>query len=97
MRLIILGGQDGSFRRTNEWDISHSYYGLVAAVLMIIAVAVLPKIYRSPAWHRSHIGLNMIALLLFVGMGITGAGDWLEIPSLGKSRWCIRVTLPINL
>lgn len=80
MGLIILGCQDGIFRRSNEWFISHYYYGIVAALLMIISVAVLPEIYRSPAWRRSHIGLNMIALLLFVGMGITGARDLLEIP-----------------
>ena len=80
MGIIILGCQDGIFRRTNEWYISHYYYGIVAALLMIVSVAVLPEIYRSPAWRRSHIGLNMIALLLFVGMGITGARDLLEIP-----------------
>ncbi len=80
MGLIILGCQDGIFRRTNEWFISHYYYGIVAALLMIVSVAVLPEIYRSPAWRRSHIGLNMVALLLFVGMGITGARDLLEIP-----------------
>ncbi|NEQ44509.1 MAG: DUF4079 domain-containing protein [Leptolyngbya sp. SIOISBB] len=80
MGLIILGCQDGIFRRTNEWYISHYYYGIVAALLMIISVAVLPEIYRSPAWRRSHIGLNMIALLLFIGMGMTGTRDLLEIP-----------------
>ena len=80
MGLIILGCQDGIFRRTNEWFISHYYYGIVAAILMIISVAVLPEIYRSKAWRNSHIALNMVALLLFVGMGITGTRDLLEIP-----------------
>ena len=80
MGIIILGCQPGIFRRTNEWFISHYYYGIVAAVLMVISVAVLPEIYKSPAWRRSHIALNVIALLLFVGMGVTGTRDLLEIP-----------------
>jgi len=40
----------------------------------------LPEIYQSKAWRRSHIALNTIALLLFVGMGVTGTRDLLEIP-----------------
>ena len=80
MGVIILGCQDGIFRRTNEWYMSHYYYGIVAAVLMIVSVAVVPEIYRSKAWRRSHIALNIIALLLFVGMGVTGTRDLLEIP-----------------
>lgn len=80
MGLIILGCQEGVFRRSNEWFISHYYYGIVAALLMIVSVAVLPEIYRSKAWRRGHIALNMVALLLFVGMGITGTRDLLEIP-----------------
>jgi hypothetical protein len=80
MGLIILGAQEGVYRRTNEWFISHYYYGIVAALLMIISVAILPEIYRSKAWRRSHIALNAIALRLFVGIGVTGPRDLLEIP-----------------
>jgi len=80
MGMVILGSQDGIFRRTDEWYISHYYYGIAAAILMIISVAILPEIYQSKAWRRSHIALNTIALLLFVGMGITGPRDLLEIP-----------------
>lgn len=80
MGIIILGCQDGIFRRTNMWFISHYYYGIAAALLMIISVAVLPEIYKSKAWRRTHIALNLIALLLFVGQGITGTRDLLEIP-----------------
>lgn len=79
MGIIILGCQPGIFRRSNEWFISHYYYGIVAAVLMVISVAALPEIYKSKAWRRSHIALNVIALLLFVGMGVTGTRDLLEI------------------
>ena len=80
MGLIVLGSQDGVFRRTNEWYISHYYYGMIAAVLMIVSLAILPEIYRSKAWRRVHIFLNVIALLFFIGQGMTGARDLLEIP-----------------
>lgn len=80
MGVVILGTQDGIFRRTNEWYMSHYYYGIAATILMIISVAVVPEIYKSKTWRRSHIALNAIALLLFVGMAITGTRDLLEIP-----------------
>ena len=78
--LIILGLQDGVFRRTEEWFCSHYYYGLAAAILMVISLAILPEIYRSLTWRRLHIALNTIALLLFIGQGLTGTRDLLEIP-----------------
>ncbi|MEM9264249.1 MAG: DUF4079 domain-containing protein [Cyanobacteria bacterium P01_F01_bin.13] len=78
--LWILGSQDGVFRRTYEWQVSHYYYGMIAATLMIISLAILPEIYKSKAWRRVHIVLNCIALLFFVGQGITGTRDLLEIP-----------------
>ncbi|MEM7062979.1 MAG: DUF4079 domain-containing protein [Cyanobacteria bacterium P01_B01_bin.77] len=78
--LWILGGQDGVFRRGYEWHVSHYYYGMVAATLMIISLAILPEIYRSKTWRNVHIALNCIALLLFIGQGITGTRDLLEIP-----------------
>ena len=78
--LWILGGQDGVFRRTNEWQISHYYYGMVATSLMVISLAILPEIYKSKTWRNLHIALNCLALLLFIGQGITGTRDLLEIP-----------------
>jgi len=77
--LIMLGLQDGVFRRTNEWFISHYYYGIIASVLMITSLAILPEIYRSLAWRRVHIALNCLALMLFLGQGITGMRDLFEI------------------
>ena len=76
---IILGSQDGIFRRENEWFISHFFYGMAAGILMIISVAILPEIYKSKKWRNAHIILNSIAFLLFVGLGITGARDIFEI------------------
>lgn len=78
--LWILGSQDGVFRRTYEWQVSHYYYGMIAATLMIVSLAILPEIYKSKQWRNVHIALNCLALLLFVGQGITGARDLLEIP-----------------
>jgi hypothetical protein len=82
MGLIILGCQDGIFRRDSEWFVSHFYYGLAAAILMICALAMLPEIYldRTNRWRNAHIILNCLALLLFIGQGVTRARDLLEIP-----------------
>lgn len=82
MSLIILGAQDGVYRKTDQWYISHYYYGITAAVLMIISLAILKEIYqdRTQRWRKVHITLNSIALLLFIGQGITGTQALLEIP-----------------
>ncbi len=82
MGLIILGCQPEIFRRGFEWYTSHYYYGIVAALLMILSVAVVPDIYKDKQkrWRRAHAMLNAIAVLLFVGQGFTGARDLLEIP-----------------
>lgn len=80
--LVVLGCQDGVFRRTNEWYVSHYYIGLTAAMLMIFSLAIIQDIYkdRSNRWRIVHAILNSIALLLFVAQGLTGTRDLLEIP-----------------
>jgi hypothetical protein len=78
--IVVLGLQDGIYRRTNEWFLSHYYYGLVAMILMVIALAILPEIYRDLRLRRLHIALSSIALLLFLGQAVTGTRDLLEIP-----------------
>ncbi len=80
--LIIIGCQDGVFRRTNEWYWSHYYIGITAALLMIFSLAIVQDIYqdRSNRWRVVHTILNCIALLLFIGQGMTGTRDLLEIP-----------------
>jgi hypothetical protein len=82
MGLIILGFQNGVFRRDDEWFVSHYYYGIGAALLMIFSLAIVQDIYqdRSLRWRKVHIILNCLALLLFLGQGMTGARDLLEIP-----------------
>jgi hypothetical protein len=49
---------------------------------MIFSVAILPNIYqdRSNRWRYTHVILNSFALLLFIGQGLTGVRDLLEIP-----------------
>lgn len=78
--LVVLGCQDGVFRRTYEWYLSHYYFGMTAALLMIFALAILPEIYKSKTWRLTHVALNSIALLLFISQGVTGTRDLLEIP-----------------
>ncbi|MEO1132783.1 MAG: DUF4079 domain-containing protein [Cyanobacteria bacterium J06639_1] len=78
--LVVLGSQDGVFRRGYEWYVSHYYFGMTAALLMIFSLAILPDIYKSKTWRTVHIAFNCIALLLFISQGITGVRDLLEIP-----------------
>ena len=80
--LVILGCQDGVFRRTNEWYWSHYYIGIAASLLMIFSIAIVQDIYqdKSHRWRLVHIILNCIALLLFMGQGMTGTRDLLESP-----------------
>ncbi|MBR8831789.1 MAG: hypothetical protein N5P05_002348 [Chroococcopsis gigantea SAG 12.99] len=82
MGLVVLGAQDGVFRRTDEWYWSHYYIGLVAALLMVFSLAIIDDIYkdRSHKWRVAHTVLNSIAVILFLGQGFTGSRDLLEIP-----------------
>ncbi|NJO39511.1 MAG: DUF4079 domain-containing protein [Cyanobacteria bacterium CRU_2_1] len=92
MGLVLIGSQPEVFRRGEIlaafqnpaiWkDIftSHYYYGIMVALLMIFSLAIYPEIYRSKLWRNVHIILNCLALLLFIGQGITGTRDLLEIP-----------------
>ncbi|GAB4201978.1 MAG: DUF4079 domain-containing protein [Coleofasciculaceae cyanobacterium] len=79
--LVVLGCQDGVFRRTNEWYWSHYYIGITASLLMVFSLAIVEDIYkdRSNRWRNIHIILNCFALLLFIGQGWTGARDLFEI------------------
>lgn len=90
MGLVLLGflevllGLDSAlvFRRDNEWFISHYYYGMAATLLMVFSLAIYPDIYqdRTQRWRKVHIILNILAVLFFIGQGMTGARDLLEIP-----------------
>ena len=82
MAIVVLGCQDGVYRKTSQWYFSHYYYGITAALLMIISLAILREIYqdRTNRWRTIHIVLNSVALLIFMGQGITGAQALLEVP-----------------
>jgi drug/metabolite transporter (DMT)-like permease len=70
------------FRRDYEWQYSHFYYGIAVTILMIFSLAIVQEIYqdRSNRWRYVHIIANCLALLLFIGQGMTGTRDLLEIP-----------------
>jgi Protein of unknown function (DUF4079) len=80
--VVVLSLQDGIYRRAEEWHLSHLYFGIAVTLLMIFALAILPEIYkdRTNVWRKVHIGLNSIALVLFLAQGLTGTRDLLEIP-----------------
>lgn len=80
MGLVVLGCQEGVFRRGYEWYVSHYYSGIAAALLMIFSLAILQDIYRNRHWRTVHVLLNCLALFLFVAQGMTGTRDLLEIP-----------------
>jgi hypothetical protein len=82
MGLVVLGCQNGVYRLTNEWYWSHYYYGIIVSLLMVFSAAIIEDIYqdRKNRWRTVHIIFNCLALLLFIGQGITGARDLLEIP-----------------
>ncbi|MDX2239461.1 MAG: DUF4079 domain-containing protein [Leptolyngbyaceae cyanobacterium bins.302] len=82
MSLIVLGCQDGIYRKTNQWYLSHYYYGIAAALLMIISLAIVREIYQDKAqrWRTAHIVLNVVALLIFMMQGFTGSLSLLEVP-----------------
>lgn len=81
MGLVLIGCQPEVFRRGFEWYTSHYYYGITAALLMIFSLAIVPDIYqdKQKRWRRAHAFLNVIATLLFIGQGFTGARDLFEI------------------
>jgi FtsH-binding integral membrane protein len=80
--LIFLGCQPEIYRREHEWFVSHFYYGILVALLMILSLATIQHIYqdRQNRWRSAHIIINSFALFLFIGQGITGVRDLLEIP-----------------
>lgn len=88
MGLVILGQQEGVWRLPEEWYWSHYYYGIAVSFLMIFSLAIIDDIYRdrTNTWRDVHIMLNCLALLLFIGQGLTGARDLLEIPPIGKKK-----------
>ncbi|WP_375501275.1 DUF4079 domain-containing protein [uncultured Nostoc sp.] len=89
MALVVLGCQDGIYRKTDQWYISHYYYGLTSALLMIISLSILPDIYKDKTnrWRKVHITISSLALLLFIGQGITGTRSLLEVPLTWQERY----------
>ncbi len=81
MGLIVIGCQPEVYRLDQQWFISHYYYGVTSAILMIISVAITQDIYKdkSDRWRMAHIILNCLAMMLFIGQGITGSRDLLAI------------------
>ncbi|AVH62985.1 DUF4079 domain-containing protein [Nostoc sp. 'Peltigera membranacea cyanobiont' N6] len=94
--LVILGCQDGVYRLTSQWYWSHYYIGITAALLMIFSLAIVPDIYqdKSHRWRIVHTILNCIALLLFIGQGMTGTRDLLEIPLSWQESYIYQCDFP---
>ena len=82
MALVLVGFQDGVYRNDAVWFQSHFYFGLATALLMVFSLAIFPEINRdrSNRWRQIHVVANVVATVLFMVQGITGARDLLEIP-----------------
>lgn len=80
--LVVLSFQDGIYRRDEEKFLSHFYFGVTVTLLMIFSLAIIQDIYRDRRnrWRTVHVVLNCVALVLFIGQGVTGTRDLLEIP-----------------
>ncbi|MBD2022311.1 DUF4079 domain-containing protein [Leptolyngbya sp. FACHB-36] len=99
MGVVILSLQDGIYRRDEEWYASHLYSGILVTLLMIFALAIVPDIYRdrSNRWRVVHIVVNCVALLFFVGQGLTGTRDLLEIPLSWQEQHIYKCDYPNKL
>jgi hypothetical protein len=82
MGLVILGCQDGVYRKTDQWFTSHYYYGIVASLLMIFSLSIVQSIYkdRMQRWRMVHVVISSVVALLFIGQAITGTRALLEVP-----------------
>ncbi|MEG4205245.1 DUF4079 family protein [Microcoleus sp. Pol7_A1] len=72
---ILLGLQDGIFRRDDVWLVAHFYYNIDGTLLMVFSRAIAAEIYHSRAhrWGKIHTVLNCIALLLFLCQRVTAS------------------------
>ena len=79
--IVVLGFQDGVFWGFFEWAVSHFYYGLIGSILMIFSLAIVPEIYKDKGHKGRQVRriLNCLAVLVFLGQGITGSRDLLEV------------------
>jgi hypothetical protein len=88
--ILLIGFQDkifrpemaygAIFRRDDVWYLSHFYFGITVALLMVVSLVMIQDIHRSNRLRLLHLVLNSFAFLLFLGQGFTGARDLLEIP-----------------
>lgn len=82
MGLVILGCQDGVYRKTDQWYTSHYYYGIAVSLLMIFSLSIAQSIYqdRTQRWRKVHLVVSGAVALLFLGQAITGTRALLEVP-----------------
>lgn len=94
MGLVILGCQDGVYRKTDQWYTSHYYYGISIALLMIFSLSIVQSIYsdRTQRWRMVHILISSSVALLLLGQAITGTRALLEIPLSWQESYIQKLT-----
>lgn len=83
--VLGLGAQPEVFRLSDNpfqpefWQ-SHYWSGVAVTGLMLFSLGARQDIVRQLHWRRVHVAANVLAAMLFVIQGMTGARDLLEIP-----------------
>ena len=83
--VLALGAQPEVWRLSDQpWTLafwqSHYWAGVAVTGLMLFSVAAKPEILRHLGLRRLHVTASVLAALLFVLQGVSGARDLLEIP-----------------
>jgi Protein of unknown function (DUF4079) len=62
-------------------------------MLMIFSLAIVQEIYKDKTnrWRTVHIILNSVGVLLFIGQGMTGTRDLLEIPLSWQEKYVYKL------
>ena len=83
--ILTLGSQPEVFRLSDNplsaefWQ-SHYWAGMAVVGLMLFSLGAHREILSQRRWRRLHVGASVLAAVLFVGLGISGSRDLLQLP-----------------
>ena len=77
------------YRVVSPWRLLLTHWVVVAEVALLVAVSVMPVVrsLRALLWFTASL---MLLMLLVVGVGLCGGGQW---PVFGGGRWLVSVAL----
>jgi len=83
--ILSLGSQPEVFRLSDNplsaefWQ-SHYWAGMAVVGLMLFSLGAQREILSQRRWRRLHVSASVLAAVLFVGLGISGSRDLLQLP-----------------